>query len=197
MRFVVASANPHKVDEMRSLMARELPDVELLPRPGDVPDVIEDAATLLGNARLKAVALAVATGEAAISDDTGLFVDALHGRPGVHTARFAGPDATDESNRRALLDALAVAGALTPSARTAQFRTVALVAWPDGRELSAEGVVEGRIAQQERGAGGFGYDSVFCPDGHGGATFAELGIDVKQRISHRARAFTALASILR
>jgi XTP/dITP diphosphohydrolase len=195
VRFVVASANPHKVAELRQLLAESMPDVELLPRPVDVPDVVEDADTLLGNARLKAHALARATGEAAIADDTGLFVDALDGRPGVHTARYAGENADDAANRARLLDELALVGG-APAARRARFHTVALAAWPDGTEIWAEGVVEGAIADAERGTGGFGYDPVFCPDGHAGLTFSELGLPVKQQISHRGRAVRALAVLL-
>lgn len=195
VRFVVASANPHKVAELRQLLAESLPDVELLPRPAHVPDVVESADTLLGNARLKAHALARATGEAAIADDTGLFVDALGGRPGVHTARYAGEGADDAANRTLLLHELAPVGD-APAARRARFHTVAIAVWPDGTEVWAEGVVEGSIADTERGTGGFGYDPLFCPEGHGGLTFAELGLAVKQQISHRGRAVRALASLL-
>jgi XTP/dITP diphosphohydrolase len=196
LRLVVASANPHKVAEMRDLLATHLPQIELVPRPSDVPDVVEDADTLEGNALLKASALCAATGMAAVADDTGLFVERLGGDPGVRTARFAGPDATDADNRSELLRRLAALDAVADSDRRAEFRTVVIVRWPDGPELCVTGAIGGTIALQEHGDGGFGYDALFMPDGHGGATFAELGLQVKQAISHRARAFMALAEAL-
>lgn len=187
-RLVCASANPDKVAEIEAILG-DL--VDLAPRPAGVPDVVEDADTLLGNARLKAVAIATATGEAAIADDTGLEVDALDGRPGVRTARFAGDHATYADNRAALLAAL---DGVTD--RRARFRTVAMIVWPDGQELAAEGVCEGTIAPAEQGERGFGYDSVFVPvDGDGG-TFAEMSEDAKHAISHRGRAFIALLDAL-
>ena len=189
--FVCASANPGKVAEIASLLDGL---VELLPRPADVPDVVEDADTLVGNARLKAAALCAATGLPAISDDTGLEVDALGGDPGVHTARFAGDDATDADNRAKMLRVLAGVAA---SRRTARFRTVAMVVWPDGSELAVEGVCEGRLAEAEQGARGFGYDRLFMPDGCDGRTFAEMSEADKNAISHRGRAFRALVAALR
>lgn len=197
-RFVLASANPHKVAEMREILSVARPDLELLARPPDVPDVVEDAPTLVGNAVKKARALMIATGEASISDDTGLEVDALDGRPGVHTARFAGPAAKDADNRAALLVALAAVGAHAPSQRRARFRTVVAVCWPDGRVDSVEGACEGRIAETERGAAGFGYDPLFIPvdQNESAHTFAELGEAAKHAVSHRGRALRALAELL-
>jgi XTP/dITP diphosphohydrolase len=186
--LVCASANPDKVAEIRQLLAGA---VELVPRPPDVPEVVEDAETLVGNARLKARALVDATGQAAVADDTGLDVVALDGAPGVHSAYYAGEGCSYEDNRRKLLAELeGVAD------RRAAFRTVALVAWPDGSELHVEGVCPGVITEEERGSGGFGYDSVFEPDEGGGATFAELDAAAKNAISHRGRAFTALLAEL-
>lgn len=189
MRLVCASANPDKVAEIQDLL-RDV--VELLPRPATVGDIIEDADTLLGNARLKARAICAATGLPAVADDTGLEVDALHGAPGVHTARFAGENATYADNRRKLLESLS-----DVAARTARFRTVALVAFPDGSERWAEGVCEGTIADTERGARGFGYDAVFVPRDGDGRTFAEMSVDDKHALGHRGRAFRALAEVLR
>jgi XTP/dITP diphosphohydrolase len=162
-----------------------------------VPDVVEDGATLRDNARLKARALAAATGEAAVADDTGLEVDALGGAPGVFSARYSGEGATYERNVAKLLSELARVGA-TGADRRARFRTVALVAWPDGAEVAAEGVVEGVIAEEPRGSAGFGYDPVFVPLGPGtdGRTFAQLSADEKAAVSHRGRAFRALATHL-
>jgi XTP/dITP diphosphohydrolase len=193
-RFVLASANPDKVAEITAVLQDAL-EVELLPRPDDVPDVVENGATLLDNARLKARALVVATGLPAVADDTGLEVDALGGAPGVYSARYAGEDVTYADNVAKLLSELDASpdhGGL----RTARFRTVALASFPDGSELWAEGSVEGTIAEQAVGDGGFGYDPVFVPEEGGGRTFAVMTPDEKHAISHRGRAFRALATAL-
>jgi XTP/dITP diphosphohydrolase len=148
---------------------------------------------LLENARLKAAAIAAATGEAAVADDTGLLVDALDGAPGVWSARFAGEGATYADNVAKLLNQLDGVG---PERRTARFETVALVRWPDGREVASTGAVEGLIATAPRGDGGFGYDPVFVPREGDGRTFAELRPEEKHALSHRGRAFRALAAEL-
>ena len=191
MRLVCASANPDKVAEIQDLLRGV---AELLPRPDSVGEIVEDANTLLGNARLKARAICDATGMPAVADDTGLEVDALDGAPGVHTARYAGENATYADNRAKMLEALRGVDALR---RTARFRTVALVAYPDGTERWAEGVCEGVIAEHERGARGFGYDAVFAPRDGNGRTFAEMSIEEKHALGHRGRAFRALAEVLR
>jgi XTP/dITP diphosphohydrolase len=197
LALVLASANPDKVAEIREILAAALGDeVNVLPRPSDVPEVVEDGATLEDNARLKAVALCEATGHPAVADDTGLEVDALHGAPGVHAARYSGEDATYASNVAKLLRELEVAGASASDRRTARFRTVALARFPDGRELVAEGVVDGTIAPAARGAGGFGYDPVFVPVEGDGRSFAEMDASEKHAISHRGRALRALAVLL-
>lgn len=198
VRLVMASANAHKVEEIAAILRAALgSDLELLPRPAEVPDVVEDADTLEGNARLKAEALAVATGLRAVADDTGLEVDALGGAPGVRSARYAGDTATDTDNVEKLLADLAAAGAITPDARRARFRTVALVAGGGGPEVVAQGVVEGWIAGAPRGSAGFGYDPVFVADGAEGRTFAEMTAEEKHALSHRGRAFASLAAQLR
>ena len=193
-RIVLASANPDKAAEIVAVLSEVLP-VELVPRPAEVPEVIEDGATLLDNARLKARALTDATGLPAVADDTGLEVDALGGAPGVYSARYAGEDATYSDNVTKLLAALA---ALPDGggARAARFRTVALAAFPDGTELWAEGVVEGAIAPETRGSGGFGYDAVFVPADGSDRTFAEMAPAEKHAISHRGRAFRSLGEAL-
>ena len=154
----------------------------------------ETGDTLLANARLKALALCAATGLAALADDTGLEVDALGGAPGVFSARYAGPDATYADNVDHLLTVMA---SVRRNARTARFRTVVVLARPDGSEAVAEGVVEGVIADAARGTSGFGYDPVFVPAGGGGRTFAEITLAEKQAISHRGRALRAMARQLR
>ncbi|MET0910313.1 MAG: RdgB/HAM1 family non-canonical purine NTP pyrophosphatase [Ilumatobacteraceae bacterium] len=187
-RLVCASANPDKVAEIEAIL-RDV--VDLVPRPPDVPDVVEDADTLEGNARLKAAAIAAATGRAAVSDDTGLEVAALGGAPGVRTGRFAGDGASDADNRAKLLSSL-----VGQADRRARFRTVAMVVWPDGDELAVEGVCAGAIAEAERGDRGFGYDALFVPDDGDGRTFAEMTEDDKHALSHRGRAFRALLTAL-
>jgi XTP/dITP diphosphohydrolase len=196
VKLVLASANPDKAAEISAILAATLSDLELASRPAAVPDVDETGTTLVENARLKAAAVAAATAEAAVADDTGLLVDALDGAPGVWSARFAGEAATYADNVDKLLDQLR---GVTGPARRARFRTVALAAWPDGHEISVDGQVEGTIAESPRGRGGFGYDSVFVPDEGDGRTFAELVDEspaAKHRLSHRGRAFAALAAKL-
>lgn len=190
LRVVCASANPDKVTEIVAILGDSL---ELMPRPDHVDDVVEDEDTLVGNARLKAVALVDATGEPALADDTGLEVDALGGAPGVRTARFAGEGASAVDNRRKLLTEL---NGVPPEERTARFRTVALLRWPDGRELTALGICTGRIAETERGERGFGYDPLFIPDEGDGRTFAEMSEDEKHDLSHRGRALRTLLAEL-
>jgi XTP/dITP diphosphohydrolase len=196
LTLVAATANPDKAAEIREILEAAGSGIVLLGRPVGVPEVEETGDTLEENARLKAVALADATGMPSVADDTGLEVDALGGAPGVRSARYAGEEATYADNVEKLLREL---GALPDrgGARRARFRTVALVHFPDGRELWREGAVDGTIGEAPRGAGGFGYDPVFIPDEGDGRTFAELGASEKHAISHRGRAFRALADALR
>jgi XTP/dITP diphosphohydrolase len=188
---VLASANPKKVIELRQVLGDRF---DLVPRPDDVPDVVEDADTFVGNARLKAVALVEATGKPALADDSGLEVDALDGEPGVFSARYAGEDASDEDNVVKLLGALA--DRPDPADRTARFRCVIVLRWPDGREVVADGSCEGVIVDASRGEGGFGYDPVFVPNDGDGRTFAELPAEAKHAISHRGQAIARLVEAL-
>jgi XTP/dITP diphosphohydrolase len=188
-RFVLATANADKAREISEILGTS---VTLLARPPSVPDVEETGETLLDNARLKARALVAETGEAAIADDTGLEVDALSGAPGVYSSRYAGEGASYADNVTKLIEALAGVG----GSRRARFRTVAVAAWPNGRELVAEGLVEGTVAQAPRGSGGFGYDPVFIPTEGDDRTFAEMTAAEKHLLSHRGRAFRALAAQL-
>ena len=187
-QLVCASANPDKVAEIEAIL-RDV--VELLPRPVGVPDVVEDADTLEGNARLKATAICEATGLPAVADDTGLEVVALGGAPGVHSARYAGEGCSYADNRVKLLRELS-----GTADRRAAFRTCVLVRWPDGRELCVDGVCSGVISRIERGERGFGYDAVFVPDDGDGRSFAEMTEADKHAISHRGRAFRNLLAAL-
>jgi len=192
VRLVLATANPNKATEIAEVLGAEF---ELVARPSDVPEVVEDADTFEGNARLKSSALVRATGQPALADDSGLEVDALDGAPGVHSARYAGDHATGADNVARLLNALS---GVPSSRRTARFRCVLVVSWPDGREVVATGTVEGHIVDAPRGASGFGYDPVFVPDdpSAGGRTFAEMSSTEKHAISHRGRALRELAARL-
>jgi XTP/dITP diphosphohydrolase len=187
----LASTNPGKVAEIRTILG---PSLELVPRPHDVPDVAEDAATFVGNARLKAAAVGAVTGQAALADDSGLEVDALDGAPGVRSARYAGEGATDEANVAKVLRALT--GRVDPAERTARFRCAVVLRWPDGTEVVGEGSVAGHLADAPRGSGGFGYDPIFVPRGGPGLTFGELPPEVKQTSSHRSLALAALLARL-
>lgn len=175
-RLVLATANPGKVAELVELLGA----FEVVARPEGLAEPEEDGATLLANARIKAAAVVAATGEAAVADDTALEVVALGGGPGVHTARFGGPDR--------LLEAL-----VGVEDRRATWRTVALVLWPDGTEVVAEGTCAGVVTGARRGSGGFGYDPVFVPADGDGRAFAEMSRSEKNAISHRGHAFRNLA----
>lgn len=186
-RLVIASKNRGKIEEISTVLkSLELADeiVEGL----DWPDVAEIGSTLEANAILKAEAVVEETGLPSLADDTGLEVEALSGGPGVHTARYAGPDATFDDNITKLLSELQ--GAVDRSAR---FVTVVALAFPDGVHVTALGSLEGRIAERRRGSGGFGYDPVFEVDG---LTLSEMGQAAKNRLSHRARALHELAATL-
>lgn len=192
-RIAIASHNAHKLREIGRICA-DWP-VEWLTvenHAGPWPDVEETGSAYLENARLKARAGAAALGEPALADDSGIEVDALGGRPGPRSARFAGEEATDEQNLDALIRALKG----VPSAgRTARYRCVGVLAFPDGSEMQAEGICEGILVPRPRGERGFGYDPIFVPGG-GDLTMAELGDEEKDRISHRGRAFRALREAL-
>lgn len=187
MRFVLATANPDKAEEIAAILA----DVELVPRPPHVPEVEETGDTLTENAITKAMALVNATGEAAIADDTGLEVEALGGAPGVRSARYAGEHATYVDNVAKLLQEL---DGVTD--RRARFRTAAVAQFADGGQINISGSVGGVIATEPRGANGFGYDAVFIPDEGDGRTFAEMTAEEKHALSHRGRAFRGLAALL-
>jgi XTP/dITP diphosphohydrolase len=167
--------------------------VAALPTLAEAPDVEETGSTLEENARIKARALADALGLLAVADDTGLEVDALDGSPGVYSARYAGEHATYADNVAKLLRELE---GIYPKLRTARFATVAIARSPGGDEVIARGEVEGLVAAAPRGGGGFGYDPVFVPIEGDGRSFAEMTPAEKHAVSHRGRAFRALAASL-
>jgi non-canonical purine NTP pyrophosphatase (RdgB/HAM1 family) len=183
---IVCTGNAHKVEELDGL----LPELALEPLPAGTVLPPEIGVSFLDNARIKAHAgAAMFPGRWVIADDSGLLVDSLDGRPGVRSARYAGEDASDEDNVRLLLRELAPYA--DAKLRRARFACVLVAVAPDGSEVDAEGTVEGWIAHEPRGDGGFGYDPVFVPDGHD-SSFAQLGADVKARLSHRANAVREL-----
>jgi XTP/dITP diphosphohydrolase len=181
---VLASANPHKVAELAALLGDRF---EVVPRPADAPATIEDADSLEGNAIKKAFEIARFCGDAAIADDTGLFVAALDGRPGVRSARYAGDAATDADNVAKLLGELDGV-----DDRRAEFRTVVALIHPDGTGVTGEGSIPGHITDSPRGTYGFGYDPIFEADEAEGLTFAEMPSEAKNDLSHRSRALVSL-----
>ncbi|MDY4443476.1 MAG: RdgB/HAM1 family non-canonical purine NTP pyrophosphatase [Butyricicoccus sp.] len=191
MKFVFASHNKGKIQEVQEILAPF--GIEIEPIPADFPEIEENGTSFEENAKIKARAVCQATGLPAVADDSGLTVDALDGFPGIHSARWAGPEANDHDRNQLLLEKLL---SVPEEQRGAQFVCVAACVFPDGRELAVRGQCRGTILGEEHGSGGFGYDPIFCVPEYG-CTFGELASDVKNSISHRARAFTALGSALR
>jgi XTP/dITP diphosphohydrolase len=189
--LVLATRNPHKVRELRRILSHAGIDVDLVGMEAfpDVADVAETGATFAENALLKARAVAAATGVAAVADDSGLCVDALGGMPGVLSARWAGRHGDDKANLGLVLAQLSD---VPDDRRTAHFVCAAALALPSGASRVAEGRLDGVLARAPRGANGFGYDPIFVPDGSRRTT-AEMSPAEKDAISHRGRAFRALA----
>jgi XTP/dITP diphosphohydrolase len=195
MRILVATMNVGKLREYERLLA-DVPGLELetmasLPKR---VDVVEDRDTFVGNALKKATEIAAVAAIPCLADDSGLEVDALGGRPGVYSARYAGAGASDSENNAKLLDELS---STADDKRSARFRCAIVIVDASGRELAmAEGACEGRIGRDPRGSHGFGYDPLFIPNGYA-RTMAELGPETKNEISHRAKAAAKLAPLLR
>ena len=192
MKLFLATGNQHKVKEMKEILADI--DIEILSQAdySDLPEVIEDTDTFRGNALKKARELGDYVGLPAIADDSGLVVEALNGRPGVYSARFAGEEATDEENNNKLLDLLAE---VPPEQRQAHFTCAMAFVTPAGEEEIVIGKCQGQIAAQPKGEAGFGYDPLFIPEGYE-ASFAQLGSEIKNKISHRGRALEKMEQVL-
>jgi XTP/dITP diphosphohydrolase len=192
--IALATRNDHKLRELDRICADwPVAWVSVHDRdPATFPDVEETGHTYLDNALLKARAVAAALEMPALADDSGIEVDALGGRPGPRSARFAGEGATDPRNLDALLQAMK---GIPRGGRTARYRCVAALAWPDGNALHAEGICEGALVSKPTGDRGFGYDPIFVPVGWD-QTMASLTDEQKDRISHRGRAFRALRAEL-
>ncbi len=190
LTLVCATANAHKARELEEIL-RSLGSFTLLPRPAGLASVEEDGSTFEDNAILKASAVCTATKSASIADDSGIEVDALNGRPGVFSARYAGEGASDAANRQKLLEELE--GVVDRSAR---FVAAVAVAFPDGVILVVEGIVEGSVAEVDSGEGGFGYDSIFIPREGDGRSFAAMSALEKNELSHRGRALASMVEAL-
>jgi len=187
-RVIVATRNAHKVEEIRAILADfEVLDLGALENP---PEVEETGTTFVENATLKAVAISELTDALVLSDDSGLEVDALGGEPGVYSARYAGEDGNDALNNDKLLRELS-----GKKERSARFRCVICLAKNGKPFADFSGAVEGRILTERRGEGGFGYDPLFVPEGYE-ESFAELGEEVKNGMSHRARALEGVVAWL-
>ena len=182
MKLVLATRNKHKLEEIRAIFDFKTLEVLSSFDFPEIPDVIEDGDTLEANSIKKAVEIARATNLWAMADDSGLEVDALNGAPGVYSARYAGAQCSYEANNEKLLRELS-----EKLIRSAQFRTVIALSDPKGNVKIVSGKCSGVIIEELRGIDGFGYDPLFIPEGYT-KTFAELGSEIKNRISHRARA---------
>jgi XTP/dITP diphosphohydrolase len=185
--LLISTRNAHKVDEIREILGSRFCISDLSALPG-FPDVEETGSTFQENAAIKALAASARFDGWVIADDSGLEVDALNGAPGVRSARFSGDSATDASNRALLLGKLL---SVSGKDRSARFRCVIALARRGEILAHFSGSVEGVIIPQEKGTGGFGYDSLFVPEGHC-ETFAQLGANIKNTLSHRARALSEL-----
>lgn len=192
-RLVLASTNKGKLRELRQLLSGWPVELMSLADYPDAPPVVEDGDTFVKNAIKKAVSLARYSGEVALADDSGLEVDALGGRPGVLSARFAGEQGNDSANNRLLLELMAD---VPQENRGARFRCAIAIAGPEGTIDTAEGACEGRIGYEPRGEGGFGYDPLFFIPEYG-CTMAELSEEVKNRLSHRAMAMQGAVKLLK
>jgi XTP/dITP diphosphohydrolase len=192
MQLLVATRNRHKLKEIGAILADLQFDILSSPDIKGLPDVVEDADTVRDNAIKKAIETARMAKMLTLADDTGLEVDALNGEPGVYSARFACEGATSHENNKKLLERLQ---GVPMDKRSARFRCVVAVADENGLVDAVEGICNGMIIEAERGGGGFGYDPLFIPDGQV-KTFAELSPDVKNRISHRAKAIQKAWAVL-
>ena len=191
MKLVLATRNPHKVAELRAILLPLLPGAEIVGAEAcDVPEPVEDEVTFAGNALIKARQLAEATGLLALADDSGICVDAMGGAPGVFSARWCGRHGDDAANLELLLAQMAD---VPERHRGASFVCAAAMAAPNGREEVAEGAMRGSLLFAPRGENGFGYDPVFRPEGLS-VSSAELTPERKEAISHRGKAFRALAA---
>ena len=189
-KLVLASQNKGKIKEIKSIL-KDL-DIEVLGISDiiSIEDIEENANTLEGNAKIKAEYVHKLIGGYTLADDTGLFVESLNMEPGVHTARYAGENSSDSENRKKLLENLS-----KEEDRRAFFKTVLVLIDDKGKEYIVDGICSGFISEEERGKTGFGYDKVFIPEGYN-ETFSELSSEIKNKVSHRAKALDELKILL-
>lgn len=195
-RLVLATRNSHKLQELREILAPLMPGVDLnsivSAAEFDLPEPVEDAVTFAGNALIKARQIAQETGIPAVADDSGLCVDVLGGAPGIFSARWSGKHGDDRANLELLLAQLADVGEAN---RGAHFACAAALVLPDGREWTLEGRMDGTLRFEPVGENGFGYDPIFQPEGYD-VTSAQLSAEEKNAISHRGKAFEAIAPVI-
>ena len=192
MKLIIASNNKKKIEELKTILGDFFDDIISLKEAGIDHETIEDGNTFTENALKKAREIACISGCASVADDSGLEVDALEGAPGIYSARYAGEHGDDKANNKLLLENMKD---VSDKERTARFKSVVALVLPDGRELSAEGAVEGIILHEEKGDKGFGYDPLFFVPSLN-ATFAQVEAKDKHEISHRGKAVRALAAKL-
>ena len=190
MKLIIASNNAHKVGEIKKILSGEFEEILSLRESGINHETVEDGTTFMENALKKAREIAAISGSAALADDSGICVDALGGEPGIYSARFAGEHGNDEANNNLLLERLA-----DKSDRSAHYTAAIALVYPDGKEITAEGYMYGKIIHAPRGTGGFGYDPLFVADGEE-RTVAEMSAEEKNAISHRANALNLLLTKL-
>ncbi len=189
MKLIIASNNPHKIKEIKNILAGKFEQILSLREAGVDHETVEDGTTFMENALKKAREIAEITGSAALADDSGICAHALNGAPGIYSARYAGEDGShgdDEANNDLLLENLA-----DKADRTAHYTCAMALCYPDGREVLAEGYMYGTVITERRGNRGFGYDPLFVPDGES-RTVAEMSDEGKNAISHRANALKLL-----
>jgi non-canonical purine NTP pyrophosphatase, rdgB/HAM1 family len=193
LKIVLATRNSHKVTELRAILLPLLPGVEIVGADAfDIPEPVEDDVTFAGNALIKARQVAKETGLLALADDSGICVDAMGGAPGVFSARWCGKHGDDAANLRLLLAQMAD---VPEKHRGASFVCAAAMVAPDGREEVVEARMRGSLLRAERGENGFGYDPIFKPEGHS-VSNAELSPEEKAALSHRGKAFRAIAPLV-
>lgn len=186
MKLIIASNNSHKIREIKNILSDKFDTILSLREAGIDHETVEDGDTFMANALKKAREIAAISGECALADDSGITAHALGDRPGVYSARFAGEHGDDEANNRLLLESL-----VDKSDRTAHYTAAMALVYPDGREVTAEGYMYGKIIHAPRGNGGFGYDPLFVMDGEE-RTVAEMSPEEKNAVSHRANALELL-----
>lgn len=186
MKLIIASNNAHKLKEIKAILADKFDEIVSMKEAGIEHETIEDGTTFMENAIKKAREIVEISGCCAIADDSGICVDALDGAPGLYSARFSGEHGNDEANNALLLEKLK-----GKDNRSAHYTCAIALCYPDGKTVCAEGIFEGVIAETPAGNGGFGYDPLFYLPEYG-MTVGQLGTDVKNKISHRAKALRAL-----